>query len=491
MTKTYKIDKVNIVYVSDPAADQFAREYTMAERGDYKPDGPTAKDEKAAQQFQNRYTEKSIRGGVAGSGSSRYTDNQTGEVFVVRRQSNGNTFYGTDHIVSKQASDVDTPPLGKTTAKFESTETKYRVTAKSLDDDSTFKGGLKSKADADKEADKLRKAKNKRGGKSFDNVKVVAEAKDSLKLNELSPDTLRRYRKKASDSLKYMPYSAQDYDSGADKAERMSRASYDTSKQSIPRMNDQDREDYGDQAKRYRKKARDIERKMINRTTSIARASKKIYGESQISESVLDDVDDDGFMAKRQLYDLAKYSVELHRMIQDTDNLEPWIQAKITKAADYIDTVKHYMEYNQLRDAEDTADVMGPPEMDDIDVVDTEINSMIQREEEIMEYGDEAGTQVHPEDVLHWASLRGIISQEQYADPEIQLLAVADDIAEHIGEVTEVGSSDVSIWMRQFVEMARSQGIQLDGDRAHVYESETAARRIYESMLRELRKAQK
>jgi hypothetical protein len=67
-------------------------------------------------------------------------------------------------------------------AVVEADEKKYRVTAKSLDDDSTFKGGLKSKADAEAEAEKLRNAKSKRGGKSFDNVKVVTE-----NFNEAAP----------------------------------------------------------------------------------------------------------------------------------------------------------------------------------------------------------------------------------------------------------------------------------------------------------------
>ena len=66
---------------------------------------------------------------------------------------------------------------------------------------------------------------------------------------------------------------------------------------------------------------------------------------SEIMEGVLDDTDDDGWMAKSELYKLAKYAISLHGMIQDSDNLEPWIQAKITKASDYISSVKHYMEY--------------------------------------------------------------------------------------------------------------------------------------------------
>mgnify|MGYP001338751256 CR=1 FL=1 len=40
-----------------------------------------------------------------------------------------------------------------------------------------------------------------------------------------------------------------------------------------------------------------------------------------------------------------QYAITLHGMIQDSDNLEPWVQSKITKASDYISTVKHYMEY--------------------------------------------------------------------------------------------------------------------------------------------------
>ena len=53
---------------------------------------------------------------------------------------------------------------------------------------------------------------------------------------------------------------------------------------------------------------------------------------------------DESDMAKTQLYATAKYAIELLRMIQDGEQLDAWVQAKITKAADYIDAVKHYME---------------------------------------------------------------------------------------------------------------------------------------------------
>ena len=48
-----------------------------------------------------------------------------------------------------------------------------------------------------------------------------------------------------------------------------------------------------------------------------------------LAEGVLDATDDDGWMAKEQLYKSAKYAIELHSMIGDNQDLEPWIQAKI------------------------------------------------------------------------------------------------------------------------------------------------------------------
>lgn len=55
--------------------------------------------------------------------------------------------------------------------------------------------------------------------------------------------------------------------------------------------------------------------------------------------------DREGAMAKADLYKLANYSLKLFKKMQDDDQLEGWVQAKITKAADYIASVYHYLEY--------------------------------------------------------------------------------------------------------------------------------------------------
>ena len=57
------------------------------------------------------------------------------------------------------------------------------------------------------------------------------------------------------------------------------------------------------------------------------------------------EADREGAMAKADLFKLANYSHKLYQKLQDDDQLEAWVQAKITKAADYLASVYHYLEY--------------------------------------------------------------------------------------------------------------------------------------------------
>jgi hypothetical protein len=203
-------------------------------------------------------------------------------------------------------------------------------------------------------------------------------------------------------------------------------------------------------------------------------------------------MDDDGFMAKRQLYDLAKYAVELHRMIQDTDNLEPWVQAKITKAADYISTVKHYLEYQGVRGAEGTADQMGADDMADIDDMDAQVVATGEIEPLAPLMADADPTIVEEEtldgmDILRMAKSRGIISQRQYEDPEPILLDMAQGMADMLTPEDVSGSSDVSILMKEFVATAEAELVLLLGPKVDAYYSMTEAKRIYERMMRNVK----
>lgn len=56
-------------------------------------------------------------------------------------------------------------------------------------------------------------------------------------------------------------------------------------------------------------------------------------------------------MARAELYKIAKYAIQLHEMLKgvsEVEGIEGWMQSKITKAADYIGSVFHSMEYDQL-----------------------------------------------------------------------------------------------------------------------------------------------
>ncbi len=53
----------------------------------------------------------------------------------------------------------------------------------------------------------------------------------------------------------------------------------------------------------------------------------------------------EGHMAKSDLYRSAKCAIKLFELIEDSQDLEAWVQSKITKAADYLDSVYHYLEY--------------------------------------------------------------------------------------------------------------------------------------------------
>ena len=66
----------------------------------------------------------------------------------------------------------------------------------------------------------------------------------------------------------------------------------------------------------------------------------------QASESVSEDAGE-GHMSKSQLYQTAKMSIELLDMIRKGDDLEGWVQTKLNLAADYLQAVYHYEDYQK------------------------------------------------------------------------------------------------------------------------------------------------
>tara|TARA_R100001509_G_scaffold165687_1_gene148906 strand:- start:683 stop:1297 length:615 start_codon:yes stop_codon:yes gene_type:complete len=73
-------------------------------------------------------------------------------------------------------------------------------------------------------------------------------------------------------------------------------------------------------------------------------------GDMQSIDMGVDHHDDDheGSMAKRQMFKTAEYAAEIFDNIHDDDEFPAWIQSKMTKIADYIGVVKHYLEYDHV-----------------------------------------------------------------------------------------------------------------------------------------------
>lgn len=63
-------------------------------------------------------------------------------------------------------------------------------------------------------------------------------------------------------------------------------------------------------------------------------------------------MDPDGYegrMAKGNLFKAAESAALLHNLIQDGENLEPWVQEKIAIAAQSLVSVADYLKYEKMR----------------------------------------------------------------------------------------------------------------------------------------------
>tara|TARA_R110000737_G_scaffold21499_1_gene39972 strand:- start:633 stop:1721 length:1089 start_codon:yes stop_codon:yes gene_type:complete len=62
-----------------------------------------------------------------------------------------------------------------------------------------------------------------------------------------------------------------------------------------------------------------------------------------------ENMDNEGRMAKSQMYKMQGYVNKLSRMLDDGAQLPAWVQSKLTKASDYMSAVFHYLEYEAVR----------------------------------------------------------------------------------------------------------------------------------------------
>lgn len=76
-------------------------------------------------------------------------------------------------------------------------------------------------------------------------------------------------------------------------------------------------------------------------------------GQNEQNDKDPGEYDQEGDMAKTQLRTIADAAKELHDMLSDDQNLPEWCQNKITKAQDYIDSVRDYLKAENDEDEDE------------------------------------------------------------------------------------------------------------------------------------------
>lgn len=131
--------------------------------------------------------------------------------------------------------------------------------------------------------------------------------------------------------------------------------------------------------------------------------------------------DYEGDMAKDDLETIVRAARRLTGMLDDNENMPEWVQSKINKAADYVDTAADYIESNQDERIEESSDEPNP-------VARAVLHRIMMQ---------------HP----------GVLA----AHGPAKVMDAVDELADYVGNVDEIGTSDVSAWTQNVIRMLAAQ----------------------------------
>jgi hypothetical protein len=116
--------------------------------------------------------------------------------------------------------------------------------------------------------------------------------------------------------------------------------------------------------KRYKKEAQNV---MRGRAMNIAKSQVQIMNEerlknlikkklaakpepksTEVEENLNQNLDYEGEMAKSELRNVIQNAQEVFDMLDDNTQLEAWVQSKLTKANEYLDSITQYLKYQSL-----------------------------------------------------------------------------------------------------------------------------------------------
>ena len=86
--------------------------------------------------------------------------------------------------------------------------------------------------------------------------------------------------------------------------------------------------------------------KIIKEELELAQGGSEMAYSGPKTGSKIDDLE--GEMVKDQLCHIAQYAIAMAGVLEDEQELEGWVQSKITLAKEYVSKVRHYLE-NELQ----------------------------------------------------------------------------------------------------------------------------------------------
>lgn len=141
--------------------------------------------------------------------------------------------------------------------------------------------------------------------------------------------------------------------------------------------------------------------------------------------------DFEGDMAKDDLETIVRAARRLTGMLDDNENMPEWVQSKINKAADYVDTAADYIASNK-EDYVSEGPLHRPGSEDSPAAQAITRRILLQRTDLLAKYGPE------------------------------RVGAAIDEVADFVGDVEEIGSSDVSGWVRHVEQMLSNMPNSMD-----------------------------
>jgi len=135
-----------------------------------------------------------------------------------------------------------------------------------------------------------------------------------------------------------------DLDGDGDKKETMKKAAKD--KKKSKNMKNKIKEDISDDISKAEDEVQKATQAKADAEVKVADLRKK---KADGEKGALEEMDDEGRMAKSQMYKMKTYVDKLSAMLDDGEQLPAWVQAKVTKASSMMSAVFHYLDYEMVR----------------------------------------------------------------------------------------------------------------------------------------------